>query len=761
MRGAAVNSVTAGPLTRNSRSVANSGRSAAALIVVILALLGIVGLSPRPSAAPANGPPTDPRLAQVYAIIEANCAGCHQAGKLKVPAAGGALANILALDEIAAEPHLIRRGVADASRLYHVLLDRHRPLELPADAPWPNAAEIQRIRTFIDELSPEVHSCPAREKPIGPDRVAATIDAAVKAAGEASGRELRFITLTHLANACASEAEFESYREAIGKTLNSLSWGLLPIVPQRADADGNVLMFKLSDIGWIPDHWEALAVAEPAGIALDLTAKLTVPGADTRPIRGDWFITAALKSPLYDELLGLPPTLEEAVRLLGINRDGDAGTPRALRAGLRQSAITRGPRVIERFHAEARRLWLAYDFIDGTGERDIFDRPLGFVRSAPERHRFRADGIRAILSLPNGYLAFAAFDPDGRKLAEVPANIETPAARWPGNGTPAACASCHSAGLVPFSDAVRGHVSSEKFTGPKEVRDAALSIYPAAADWSEPFDDDSFRFRRALIQSGVDPDRTLHGLELSAALARRYRLDVTFAGLAAESGLSADGLVKALEVARPHLEPHQIVRLKQGLIARSEANALLAMLKSGIRAPVRAASSDAMRLSVWTDRTRYRPGDIVTIHAESNAACHLTLIGIDPAGKATVLFPSEFEPENLLEAGKPITVPAAGSQYQFRLRERGAETIVGLCQPGAKFPSGVEPDYERQRFTVLGNYENFERAAFQANAQALRAPRAQDRRPARGTGARETRPDPRPDGKLDVQLRAAVRITIE
>jgi mono/diheme cytochrome c family protein len=723
----------------------------------ICALLALATLASSAAAAPPE-PPTDARLARVYAIFDSNCAQCHQSGKLTSPAPGGQLANILALSEIAAEPHLVQPGVPDASRLYHVLLDRHRPLDLPADSAWPDGEDIQRVRTYIEELPRKSPACSHSTPAITAADIAVLIDAAVREAGEPAGRDLRFISLAHASNACLPEAEIEGYRQAVGKMLNSLSWGLRPVVPRRVDPAGTLLAIRLPDLGWIDDHWNELAAAEPPGVALDLTGMVSAPGASTRPIRADWLASAALEAPFYAELLGLPPTIQETARLMGINRDAEIGTAKAHRAGIEKSAITRGPRVIERHLADARRLWVAYDFLEAGGDRDILERPLGLVATAPERHRFKPDGMRAFFTLPNGYLAYSIFDALGRRISEVPATIETAAAHAAGRGGSAGCISCHADGPMPFTDIVRPHAASEKFTGARDIRDQVLAIYSSMAEWQTVVGDDAFKFRRALIQSGIDPDKTVHGLELIAALSRRYRLDVDLHTLAAEAGLSDMALRTALStVSGP--DGALVRRIEQGSVSRAEANALLARLKGAARRDLSSetalSGNDLLRLAVWTDRSSYRTGDMVTIHAKSNAPCHLTLIGIDSAGKATVLFPSEFEPDNLLDGKQPVMVPSASAPYQFRFRVKGAETILGICQKGIKHPAGIEPDYERQRFTVLGNYENFERAAFRQGAQAAKPDRS---RPQRGAPNKEPQPA---DAKPEPLARAAVKLVIE
>lgn len=716
------------------------------------------------SAAPPQpaqfAPPDDPRLAQVFAVLDAHCAQCHQTGKLTTPAPAGALANILDLRHIGREPHLVRRGEPDASLLYQVLLDRHRPLDLGPDAKWPGADDIARVRTWIGELGPAPAGPCEGSPPVTEDDIATSINQATLAAGEAASREMRFISLSHLANACATAVELDAYRQAVSKILNSLSWGAQPIAPTTIDAAKSILAFKLSDIGWVDEHWAALSRAEPKAIATDLTGKITSPGANPRPIRGDWLAFAAVRPPFYGELLGLPPTLDEAARLLGINRRGDLADGRGMRAGLRSSAVSRGPRIIERHAADTRRFWLAYDFSDGSGEHDIFERPLGGVRGGPDKAQFRADGQRLIFSLPNGFLGFALFEPDGHRIDQLPQRLELEPARAPAPTIGAqSCLSCHTAGLKPFTDVMRGHVLSDKFTGTREVKDQALALYDTQSDWARVLDEDSYRFRRALIQAGIDPDMSVHGVEPVAALAHRYTRNVDFATAAAEAGFSPavlnaklDGLV---------IPDRSLVhRLRQGLLSRADANRLLAALDG---TPVAApepplppgAAAPALSLAIWTDRTAYKPGDLMTVYAQPSTPCYLTLISVNGTGKATVLFPSEFDPDNLVRPDAAFALPGEKAHYQFRLRDPGTETIIGRCQTVAKLPAGVEPDYERQRFTVLGSYENFLRTSYGLDSDAARQ---------RTAAARAAKPAPAAvaaNGKTEATARAAVSVTIK
>lgn len=708
----------------------------------------------------------------MFAVFDATCAQCHQTGKLNQPSPSGALGNILDLPHLARQTHLVRAGQPDASLLYQVLLDRHRPLELTPDIKWPVADDIARVRTWISELSAPTATC--SQPPITGDTIAAAIDAAVAAAGEAAAHEMRFITLAHLANTCATPAELEGYRQAISKVLNSLSWGAQPIAPVALDEAKSVLSFKLSDIGWVDEHWNTLARAEPKAIALDLAAKLKTPATNSRPIRGDWFAYAALRPPFYAELLGLPPTLDETVRLLGINRRTDTADGRGMRAGLKTSSVTRGPRVIERHQADTRRFWLAHDFSDSVGEHDIFERPLGGIRGAPDKAQYRDEGQRVIFSLPNSFVAFALYESDGHRIDQLPQRLELDPLRSAGSTLAAqSCLGCHTGGIKPFTDQMRAHVGSDKFTGSRDVKDLALALYDTQNEWVRVLDEDAYRYRRAMIQAGIDPDMSLGGLEPTAALAHRYTRSLDLKIAAAEIGMLPAALdTKLAEAALP--DRSLGYRLRQGLLTRTDANRLFLALNAAAPstatqqtqaiAPSITSSGSKIALALWTNQTVYKSGDLMTVFAQPSAPCYLTLISVNATGKATVLFPSEFDPDNLINPDAPFALPTEKAHYQFRLKDPGRETIIGRCQTQAKFPAGVEPDYERQRFTVLGNYDNFLRTSFSLDSDAAR------NRAVAKTAAKDAPKDTPKDAKpapvaatppADSTARAAVSIEIK
>jgi hypothetical protein len=152
----------------------------------------------------------------------------------------------------------------------------------------------------------------------------------------------------------------------------------------------------------------------------------------------------------------------------------------------------------------------------------------------------------------------------------------------------------------------------------------------------------------------------------------------------------------------------------------------------------------------------------LTLTIRTSTDCHLTVVSIDQRGRATVLYPSDFEANNLLGAGRPLRLPAEGAPYVLRLRERGREVIAAQCNPGGATVDGIRHEFERQRFTDLGDYGTFLAQAFDSERQQVRRTAAPPATEQRGRGRRQARE--RAEG-TDTQARpeaiARTAITIE
>lgn len=102
-----------------------------------------------------------------------------------------------------------------------------------------------------------------------------------------------------------------------------------------------------------------------------------------------------------------------------------------------------------------------------------------------------------------------------------------------------------------------------------------------------------------------------------------------------------------------------------------------------------------------------RRGQAVTLEARSGAACYLTLINVEPDGVATVLFPNDFQRDNLVAAGGVVTVPPKAEPFTLRLDQPGPERFVAICSASQAPVDGIRHDFDRQRFTVLGDWSQY------------------------------------------------------
>lgn len=110
------------------------------------------------------------------------------------------------------------------------------------------------------------------------------------------------------------------------------------------------------------------------------------------------------------------------------------------------------------------------------------------------------------------------------------------------------------------------------------------------------------------------------------------------------------------------------------------------------------------RLAVATDRLAYRSGNEVKMHVAAREACHLTLISIDPNGRALLLFPNDRERSNVLRPGETRTIPGMDAGYRLRAREVGRERVLAWCTTEPAPLAGLRFAFDTQRFATLGRW---------------------------------------------------------
>ena len=745
---------------------------------------GGVDVNPVPSPAKPIPPvepgvaipkrPSEPREAKVYSVFDTHCARCHQTGKLENPLASGSIANILSIDRLAADPRLVRPGIPDASLIYDILVTRHAPLEIYGtglDAPEPQLEEIQAVREWIRDLNPRVQSCPDRKPLKQSDRD--TLMREAQRLERDRPRDLRFVSLEHLYEACAPLADIAAYGQALNKLFNSLSWVREPAKLTALYATGTLFSVRLSDFGWVSGHWDLIERDYPKipGVTVPDDIK-KLAGSALPLIHGDWLAAAAGEPPLYYALLGLPSTLAELANQNGVDIEQSIASGAARRIAVRSSAITRGNRMIERHAALHGPMWLTYDFATSNGAQDLFAHPLGPKATPTIKVPFKPDEIRTIFALPNGFFGYGVFDNAGNRVDRVLPGIEKEYAGSESNQLEpvtkvgSRCFSCHVSGIRAPKDDLRPNIASTPTTLPVDISERALTMHASDSETSLLASGDNDKYREALALAKVDADLRVNGEEIVTALARRYRGGSDVKAAVAEAGLDREQFVKMLS----HTEGSAAAlarRLQQGVLPRTDLDRLFALL-SGIDKPQAPKGSGGflrdvkseIGLSLWIDKLLPNKGDLVTIRTQSDTDCYLTLISIDADGKGTVIFPNDFEKENLIHAGATVRVPGVDAPYQLRFKADGTETLIGRCSTSANPPTGIEHDYERQRFTVLGNWENFIQDTLVTEMELRRSPEKAERaRTAKAQAARRRRdqgvapPPPRPDTSPGVALR--------
>lgn len=206
----------------------------------------------------------------------------------------------------------------------------------------------------------------------------------------------------------------------------------------------------------------------------------------------------------------------------------------------------------------------------------------------------------------------------------------------------------------------------------------------------------------------TDAGALVDGLPPLAALRSEHTRYVSLQRAAAEMGRGSDDFARRLADRDGPLR-ELALRLVQSGLPRSDWERLKAGLtgRPGVAFDSPEIGPPQLDLALWTDMTRYRVGDLLTIYARPSGRCHLTILAVEADDTATVLFPNETEPNNLVEAGRKVMIPPPNAGYRLRLDTKGRKNIVAICNARAKRPEGIGHDFERQRFTMLGPWRAF------------------------------------------------------
>jgi len=689
------------------------------------------GADPNAPAIIPVAAPSEPLAKAAFDVLQARCSRCHQEGELvgrQKPAKNFGF--ILELGKLATDPHYITPGNPDDSKIVKMILNEEMPYDYFSDGDVTqepvSPTELTALRDWISSLGgQQADACAARQF-ITPEAMTAAMLADLGKAQQSEVDDTRYLTLTHLYNACTSDEAMGVYRQGAVKLLNSLSHNSDVVKLETIDPEKTIIRFRLSDLRWTAAQWDAVLSVYPYAAAPDTVEFKALAEATETPlpyVQADWFAFVAARPPLYYRLLDLPSDFAGLEAQLRIDVAANIENYLAERAGFQRSGVSANNRLIERHSISTGYFWTSYDFGGSRTRQSLFDFPLG-----PEggEFSFHHDGGETIFSLPNGFQGYYLNTAAGQRLDKGPTNIVRDTTKRDlavTNGI--SCMGCHDTGTRKAKDEIRDHVLADK-SFPKAVRDAVEELYPPTAEMDQRLDGDGKMFLDALVKAGLTPALKLNGVEMVNALSDRYEQDVEIAVAAAQYGLSVDDYKSALTGAANADALRMGRRLQQGLVPRDtfEAQFLdtvsslsdlvpadLGTIYASIDVPVVVApvarpaeESHSFDLSITSDQLSYYVNDLPTFTVTTNHDCYLTLIDVDRSGEATVLYPNRFEQDNLLSAGKPLQFPGKDAAFQFRLADAGKETVIAICSTSDKPVDNISYDFASSDLTALGDY---------------------------------------------------------
>ncbi len=310
---------------------------------------------------------------------------------------------------------------------------------------------------------------------------------------------LRFFTLHNVYNnSKVFDVDLNTYRAALSKAVNSLSWGNRIVVPQAINDEKTLFVIDIRDYGWEKgDKWSDILAAYPYGLNYDglpdknlsnIHAEIVHNADDCGlpMIRADWFIATATRPQLYHTLLEIPENAKELEYRLNVNVQQNFMNPkteRIARSGFAQSRVSEQNRLLERHDAAFGYYWKSYDIKPGTGEDgDFIRRPLGpAFENFPGRQLgvFTHDGGEIIYGLPNGLQAYMLVTGEDERIDQGPPDVVFDPNSHGGsflitNGI--SCMGCHRNGMFQWEkDDVRPLYESK---AGQKMADQVLNLFP-------------------------------------------------------------------------------------------------------------------------------------------------------------------------------------------------------------------------------------------------------------------------------------------
>lgn len=413
-------------------------------------------LDTSPAGADDSGPPpTTP-----HEILETYCWKCHgQEGTIE-----GGMNYILSLEDLIAN-NKVKPGDATGSRLYQRMADGTMP---PAGNDAPSDAEIDIIKEWIDggATSDESFICVVGERTfITNDDLFQTAYTDLQTYDDAEKPFVRYISFAHLYNAGVCDDQLDTFRVALSKAVNNLSWKAEITNPIAVDANQVIYRIDLRDYRWEPfaedpfTAWEYVVSENPYAFNYGETYSVynslrEGTRARTPIVNGDWFVKVAAAPPLYHEILDIPTNVNDWLAQFGVDVELNVANYSVDRAGFKLSGVSFYNRLIERHDAAYGYCWVSYDF---AGDEVAEDKSLCNNPIDPEY-----DGGEMFCSLPNHMQAYYLAIATGERIDVGPsAVVNDPNRAYDDDFTSqvvngVSCNNCHYMGVIPKADIIAG-----------------------------------------------------------------------------------------------------------------------------------------------------------------------------------------------------------------------------------------------------------------------------------------------------------------
>ena len=506
-----------------------------------LPVLTVVTYSFLIEAATANAQDPKTVLAtKAQGILKTHCYKCHgEAGAVE-----GGFNYVADLERLVGRKKVVP-GKAEESPVYKRIASGSMP---PPDVKSKlSDADKLVLKQWIDGGAPIVPLAQPR-KFITQSEVQEAILADLEKIDRRSRRFVRYFTFAHLHDAGLTDDELQTYRNALNKAINSLSWHPKVRNPEPVEPTGTVMRIDLRWYMWDFTIWNRILNDYPYGILDDSTTlrAIMVSTATKVPmLRGDWFVATATRPPLYQEILTLPASLAELERQLRVDSNLNITQERVMRAAFNGSGISKNNRILERHDSIHGYYWRSYDFEEvpqnliergqlAPDRRNVFAYPLG---PGLLENAFQHAGGEAIFSLPNGLQAYYIMNAVNNRLDKAPTQIVNDPKR-PDKAVELgiSCMGCHIPGVHTKADQMHDFLLKNPKAIPKADHDIAKSLYPPKEKTIAQMEEDAKKYTAAVALTGAKVAKA----EPIITMTLRYEGDLDAVTAAAEAGLKLE-----------------------------------------------------------------------------------------------------------------------------------------------------------------------------------------------------------------------------